>query len=49
MKIEKVEKFVTNLHNKSEYVIYTRNLKQALNQQLILKKIHIVIKFNRNA
>ena len=49
MKIEKVEKFVTNLHDKSEYVIYTQNLKQALNQQLILKKIHIVIKFNRNA
>ena len=30
-KIEKVEKLVANLHNKTEYVIHIRNLKQALN------------------
>ena len=36
MKIEKVEKLVTNLHDKTEYVIYIRNLKQALNHGLIL-------------
>ena len=29
MKIEKVEKLVTNLHDKTEYVIQIRNLKQA--------------------
>ena len=34
MKIEKVEKLVTNLHDKTEYVIHIRNLKQALNQGL---------------
>ena len=29
MKIEKVEKLVANLHDKTEYVIHIRNLKQA--------------------
>ena len=47
MKIEKIEKLVTNLHDKTEYVIHIRNSKQALNQGLILKKIHRVIKFNK--
>ena len=30
-------------------VIHIRNLKQALNYGLVLKKVHIVIKFNQNA
>ena len=30
MKIKKVEKFVENVHDKEEYVIHIRNLKQAL-------------------
>ena len=48
MKIEKkVEKLVTNILDKTEYVIYIRNLKQALNHGLILKKVHRVIKFNQ--
>ena len=38
MKIEKVEKLVTILHDKTEYVIHIRNLKHALNLELILKK-----------
>ena len=38
MKIEKVEKLVANLHDKTEYVIHIRNLKQALNHGLVLKK-----------
>ena len=45
MKIEKVEKLVANLHDKTEYVIHIRNLKQALNHGLVLKKVHRVIKF----
>ena len=49
MKIEKVEKFVANLHNKTEYIIHLRNLKQALNNRLVVKKVHKVIKFNQNA
>ena len=40
MKIEKVEKLVTNSHDKTEYVIHERNLKQALNHGLVLKKVH---------
>ena len=35
------------MHNKNKYVIHIRNLKQALNHRLILKKVHRVIKFNQ--
>ena len=35
MKIEKIEKFVANLNNKTEYVIPIRILKQALNHGLV--------------
>ena len=49
MKIEKVGKLVATLHDKTEYVIHIRNLKQALNHGLVLKKVHKVIKFNQNA
>ena len=48
MKIEKDEKIVTNLHDKTDYVIHIRNLKQALNHGIIFKKFHRVIKFNEN-
>ena len=47
MKIEKVEKLAANLHDKTEYVIHIRNLKQALNHALVLKKLHRSIKFNQ--
>ena len=43
MKIEKVEKLMANLHVKKESVIRIRNLKQALNHGLVLKKVHRVI------
>ena len=49
MEIEKVEKLLTNLHDKSKYVIHIRNLKQALNHGLILKNVHRVVKFNQKA
>ena len=45
--LEKFEKLITNLLGKNEYVIHIRNLKQALNHGLILKKFHRVIKFNQ--
>ena len=45
MKIEKVENLVVNLHNKTEYVICIRNLKEILNHGLF----HRVIEFNENA
>ena len=49
IKIEKVEKFVTNLHDKSEYVIHIKTLKQALNQRLVLKNLPRVSKINQKA
>ena len=49
MKLEKVEKIVANLHNKAEYVIHMKNLKQALNYWLVFEKIYRVIKFNQDA
>ena len=36
-KIEKVENPVSNLHDKTEYVIHIRTLKQALTHELVLK------------
>ena len=49
IKIEKVKKVVANLHDKTEYVIHIRNLKQASNSRLVLKKIQKVIKFDQSA
>ena len=41
-------KLVTNLHDRTEYVIHTqKNLSYALNHGLTLKKCHRVIKFNQ--
>ena len=37
-KIKKFEKIVTNLHDRTEYVIHIKNLKQELNNRPILKK-----------
>ena len=48
MKIKKVEKLEANLHDKAEYVLHIRNLKQALNHGLVLIKIHRAIKFSQN-
>ena len=41
-KIEKVEMLVANLPDKTEGFIHIRNLKQALNHELVLKKVHRV-------
>ena len=49
MKTEKVEKTVMNLHNKKQYVIHIKTLKQILNHKSVLKKVRIVIKFNQKA
>ena len=48
MEIEKLEKLVTHIYDKNEYVIQIRNLKQVLNHGFILKKVHKVIKLNQN-
>ena len=39
MNIEKVEKVIPNLHDKNEYVIHIRNLKQSLNHGLVFKTV----------
>ena len=49
MKIEKFEKLVANLHDKTEYVIHIRNSKQALNHGLGLKESGRIIKFKQNS
>ena len=36
MRIEKVEKLVANLYDRTEYVIHIGNFKQALNRGLVL-------------
>ena len=46
MQIENFEKLVTNLHDKTEHVIHIKKLKQAVNHELVLGKVHRVIKFN---
>ena len=40
---------VDSLFDKKEYLIHIRNLKQALNHRLDLKKVHRIIKFNQKA
>ena len=45
MKIGGVEKLVTNLYYKRRYVIHIRALQQALDDGLILEKIHRTIEF----
>ena len=44
--IENVKKLVANLYDKAES---KTSLKQALNQRLVLRKVHRVIKFNKSA
>ena len=34
----KVQNFVGNLHNKTEYVIHMRNLKQVITPEFVLRK-----------
>ena len=47
MKIEKIEKLVVNLHETKFFFFQIRNLKQALNHGLVLRKEHGVITFNQ--
>ena len=47
MTINKCNKLVCNLYDKKNYVVHIRVLKKALNNRLILKKVHKVIEFNQ--
>ena len=46
-KTSKIQKLVANLHDKTEYVIDIKNLKEALNHGLVLEKVHGVFMFNQ--
>ena len=46
-KIGICNKLAFDFHNKSNYVVHIKALKQALNQGLILKKLYRVIQFNQ--
>ena len=48
-KIGNVEKLVTSIEDKENYVIPISTLKQALDHGLILKKVHRVIEFKQEA
>ena len=47
-RLEKVEKLVINTHEKTEYVVHVKSLKQALNHGLIFKKVHRAISINQS-
>ena len=49
MKIDKTQKLVCNLRDKTKYVVHISILKQALDHGLKLKKVHRVIAFNQEA
>ena len=48
MKVNKVDKLIARVHDKTNFVIHIYALKQALNHDL-LKKVHAVISFNHAA
>ena len=45
MKIENVKKLEANLHDKTEYVIHIKNLKQTSNYGLFFKKVRKVMDY----
>ena len=49
MDVNKVNKLIASVHDKTNYVIHIYALKQALNHGLIFKKVHGVISFNHAA
>ena len=49
VKIGKLEKFVSGLKDKNDYVVHIRTYKEVLNHGLVLQKVHRVIKFNQKA
>ena len=49
MKINKCRKLVCNLYNKNNYDVHIRSLKQVLNHELVLMKVHRVVEFNEES
>ena len=48
-KLGKVEKLVCSIEDKEKYVLHIKALKQSLNNGLVLKDVHRVIKFDQEA
>ena len=48
-KIRGVEKLFCSVEDKEKYPVHIRNLKQALNHGLVLKRVHRAIQFNQKA
>ena len=48
-KIKKCKKLICSIEDKQKYVVHIRALKQALNHELIFKKVHKLIQFNQKA
>ena len=48
-KVNRCEKLICSIEDKEKYVVHIRALKHALNNGLILNKVHRVIKFNQRA
>ena len=48
IKINKVDKLISSLLPKTHYVLHYKNLKQYLEEGMILKKVHRGIKFNQS-
>ena len=48
-KIKKCNKLTCNIQDKENYAVQVRDLKEALNHGLIVKKVHRVIQFNQKA
>ena len=46
-KIKKCSKLVCNINDKENYVVDIKALKQALNNGIILKKVHSVVQFSQ--
>ena len=47
VKIEKFKKLLANFHDKTEYVIHIRNLKQALNLEIVMKNCIELLNLNK--
>ena len=48
MKVNGVEKLIPNLYYERKYIIHIRALKQALDHELVLEKIHRCIRFRQS-
>ena len=48
-KVKKLKKLICNVQDKEKYVVHIRDLKQALNHGLELKRVRRVIRFNQKA